>query len=303
MMAFTITDRDVVLSVNGHTFTVPRKSVNGEKLAKGIMNGLPEEELLKLADPVEHINAIGGGTVTIQGGVAKYNGSVMPGCITRRMLDLLAHGLPIQHIVNFYVKLTGNPSNRAVNELFTFLENKNIPITPEGTLLMYKAIRNDWKDKHSGRFENKPGNELSMPRNEVCDNADIHCSYGFHAGSLEYVQWFADNFGNPEGDRIVLVEVDPADVVSIPKDCNCQKLRTCRYKVLQEYQGRLPEGGVRSTANPYDNEQDDDGNDDIYPDDASEDDVVLTRSELEILLGEARDEGAEAARQDIKDSI
>ena len=28
------------------------------------------------------------------------------------------------------------------------------------------------------------------------------------------------------------VEIDPRDVVSVPKDCDCQKLRTCKYKVV-----------------------------------------------------------------------
>ena len=28
------------------------------------------------------------------------------------------------------------------------------------------------------------------------------------------------------------VEIDPADVVSVPKDCDCQKLRTSKYKVV-----------------------------------------------------------------------
>jgi hypothetical protein len=30
----------------------------------------------------------------------------------------------------------------------------------------------------------------------------------------------------------MIVEVNPADVVSVPKDCSCQKLRTAKYKVV-----------------------------------------------------------------------
>jgi hypothetical protein len=36
--------------------------------------------------------------------------------------------------------------------------------------------------------------------------------------------------------KLVLVEINPADVVSIPLDCECQKLRTCKYMVVQEYE-------------------------------------------------------------------
>ena len=30
----------------------------------------------------------------------------------------------------------------------------------------------------------------------------------------------------------MIVEINPADVVSVPKDCDCQKLRTSKYKVV-----------------------------------------------------------------------
>ena len=75
-----------------------------------------------------------------------------------------------------------------------------------------------------------------MPRNKVDDNKDVGCSKGLHAGTLEYASGYAcDN------DKLVLVEIDPADVVSIPTDCEFQKLRTCKYKVVAEYERPLTE--------------------------------------------------------------
>jgi hypothetical protein len=53
----------------------------------------------------------------------------------------------------------------------------------------------------------------------------------------------------------VLVEIDPADVVSIPTDCNFQKLRTCRYKVVAEYERPLSEQVYQSR---FSTEHDDD---------------------------------------------
>lgn len=43
----------------------------------------------------------------------------------------------------------------------------------------------------------------------------------------------------PGCSRIVLVEVDPADIVSVPYDCSCGKVRCSTYKVVAEYQGEL----------------------------------------------------------------
>jgi len=36
------------------------------------------------------------------------------------------------------------------------------------------------------------------------------------------------------GERIVIVKINPADVVSIPSDYNDAKGRTCRYEVIGE---------------------------------------------------------------------
>jgi hypothetical protein len=154
-------------------------------------------------------------------------------------------------------------------------------------------IRNDWTDKHTGTILNRPGCTPDMPRNAVCDDADRGCSKGFHAGSLEYVNGFASRYGDEDGDRIVLVEVDPADVVSIPKDCSCQKVRMCKYSVLQEYNGPLPDGGIRDTADPYMDDLDEEYCEDCG--DLLEDgyciecerrseEVVITRGELEDIL-------------------
>lgn len=258
MTAYTITDTAINLVVSGQSFSLTRNSVNGRKLIDAIREGRSEQELLDIADSTTYINAEGGGRVVVKSGTVLYNGESMPECLVRRLLDMLANNLPVQHLVNFYDRLDKNPSRRAVQELYKFLENKNIPITADGKLLMYKAVRQDYKDKHSGTFCNKPGETLIMKRHDVCDDADIGCSKGFHAGSLEYVKDFACGYGTEGGDRIVLVEVDPADVVSIPKDCQCQKLRTCSYRVLQEFQGELPEGGVRDVENPYMDSFDDD---------------------------------------------
>ena len=34
----------------------------------------------------------------------------------------------------------------------------------------------------------------------------------------------------------MIVKINPADVVSVPKDCDCQKLRTSRYEVVKDFE-------------------------------------------------------------------
>jgi hypothetical protein len=188
--------------------------------------------------------------IEVKDGNVFVYGEPITSVVATRILTFLAEGIDCVPIFKFITRLQNNPSKRAVDELYTFLEHKNLPVTSTGTFVAYKALRNDYTDKHTGRFNNSVGNVLEMPRNRVDDNKEVGCSYGFHAGTLEYASGFAS--GN---DKMVLVEIDPADVVSIPTDCEFQKLRTCKYKVIAEYERPLTEAVYPSQ---FDTDYDDD---------------------------------------------
>jgi hypothetical protein len=66
-----------------------------------------------------------------------------------------------------------------------------------------------------------------MERHEVDDNKDRTCSSGLHFCSKDYL----NSFG---GERVVIVKINPRDVVSIPSDYNDTKGRACRYEVVGE---------------------------------------------------------------------
>jgi hypothetical protein len=95
-----------------------------------------------------------------------------------------------------------------------------------------------------------------MTRSKVDDDRGRGCSNGLHAGALNYVA----GYGSLEsGDKIVIVKINPADVVSVPSDCNYEKLRTCRYEVVGEYQGELLKPLYSSvfTEDDYDDDEED----------------------------------------------
>ena len=105
-----------------------------------------------------------------------------------------------------------------------------IPITENGTFLTYKKIKGDWTDVYTGKFDNSIGAEPEMPRNQVNEDSSQTCSAGLHVCSYEYLP----SFGTSPGNRVVICEVNPRDVVSIPDDYNNTKMRVCRYKVIGE---------------------------------------------------------------------
>ena len=196
--------------------------------------------------------------IEVKDGSVFVDGDAIQSVVAERIINFLADGVDCLPIFKFITRLQLNPSKRAVDELYTFLEHKHLPLTETGTFLAYKAVRNDYTDKHTGKFFNGVGEVLSMPRNKVDDDKNVGCSYGFHAGTLRYASEFACGT-----DKLVLVEIDPADVVSIPTDCEFQKLRTCRYKVVAEYERPLVEHVYESRFSTehdddVDNEWDDD---------------------------------------------
>ena len=199
--------------------------------------------------------------IEVKHGNVYVNDEPISSLIAGRILDFLAKGVDCLPVFKFITKLNLNPSARAVNELYTFLEHKFLPLTDNGNFLAYKALRSDYTDVHTGKFNNSVDNVLEMPRNKVDDNKEVGCSYGFHAGTLEYARGF-----RPCNGKLVVVEINPADVVSIPTDCECQKLRTCKYKVHSEYEVPLEDLAYESrysTENDedVDREWDDDSDD------------------------------------------
>ena len=66
-----------------------------------------------------------------------------------------------------------------------------------------------------------------MERNAVDDDKDRTCSAGLHFCSKDYLNHFG-------GERIMILKINPRDVVSIPSDYNDSKGRACRYEVIGE---------------------------------------------------------------------
>jgi|TARA_B100001093_G_scaffold441162_1_gene442134 hypothetical protein len=207
---------------------------------KLILEALPtatEDELLELVDIEKAIATFSQGQVSIVNGKVMFEGEEVHGSISKRIIEFMSKGLPFQPLVNFLENLMKNPSMQSQQELYDFLEHENLPVTEDGCFLAYKAVNSDFKDKWRGTFDNKVGQVCEMRRAKVDDNRGRGCSAGLHAGALNYVA----NYGNVDaGDNIVIVKINPEDVVSVPSDCNCEKLRTCKYEVVGLYQGELP---------------------------------------------------------------
>lgn len=147
--------------------------------------------------------------------------------------------LSAQTILNFLEKLYNNPSQDSIQSLWDFVTNHKLRLTPDGDFLAFKGLREDYTSVHSGEgivnnkyysnnyLNNSIGNVIEMPRSSVENNRNIGCSTGLHAGSFEY----ASNFSRG---KLVIVSINPRDVVSVPVDSKYAKLRISRYTVVGE---------------------------------------------------------------------
>lgn len=270
-ISYIYTADNISAFINGKPFVIHKSNPKFKDIFEGLKSGLSEQALFDLFDEAEalvrYCNKVQSsmGVVREEHGVVYVHGVPASGPIVEKIRQFKSEGLDPQPLLNYFERLQKNPSYRAVQELYTFLERENLPITPDGYILAYKAITNNWYDKHTGKISNALGTVVTIPRNTVSDDCNVGCGAGLHAGSLAYVKSFAQGYGTPNGDRIIIVEIDPADVVSIPADSGYSKMRVCKYKVVATYSGPLPEAYVNNPSNPY-ADQDTESTDEEYDD-------------------------------------
>ena len=229
--AVTITGSGKIAAViNGKAYNVNTDHPNYTKLLDSARTR-NWQEFVNNIDISSSINAYLTNGVQVVDGVVTYQGDALHNSLTKRIVDFIRNDLPSQPLVKFLENLLQNPSKRAVDELYDFLEVGELPITEDGCFLAFKNVKVDFKDIHSGTFDNSVGSTCSMLRNKVDEDKDRTCSYGLHFCSIAYLPHFSDS----NGGHTMIVKINPKDVVAIPADYNNTKGRTCRYEVVGEY--------------------------------------------------------------------
>lgn len=207
-----------------------------------VSSGLEQEALAEaysMLQPKLMVESYTDGRIKIDVGVntkITYTPDIGPafevnGLLSKRIVEMIGskgHD-GAKSLINFLDKMMKNPSNRSVTELYGFLEHNDITITQDGNFLAWKVVRSNYMDKHTGTFSNAIGTDVRVLRNQVDEDSDVTCSHGLHVCAKSYIPHFSSSY-----DRVVMVEVNPEDVVAIPKDYNNAKMRCCGYKVVSD---------------------------------------------------------------------
>jgi len=220
-------------------------------------------ECVMAGDADEFVNLINTGTVIenwsegnfeFRDGFLHYEDEQVASQPTERIINMIRNGWDHKPMLSYLDRLYQNVSNRAVQESYTWCSHKGLPITDDGMLIGYKGVslysgedrtdknrrtltEGDHVDRYTGTsFRNNVGDECSMNRRKVSDNCEQGCAAGLHVGTYEYANDWA-GFGG----KVVLVKFDPADIVSVPTDCQFSKMRVSKYTVVSIAREQLEE--------------------------------------------------------------
>ena len=238
----------LTLHLKGQPWPIDRSHPNWDAVFEKLRNpATTEDELLSLVSIKTFITNLKIDKVEVGADVVLYDGKPVHSHLTERMLEIVKAGLDVTPWARFLNNLYENPSNTAVQELYLWLEHGRMPITEDGHFLAFKKVKDDYTSFHQGPngevVRNDIGTMVSMPRNQVDDRRDNTCSHGLHFASWDYLPHYYGNSG-----RVIVIKVNPRDVVSIPSDYKNAKGRAWQYLVWDEVdqeQARFAFDGVQ----------------------------------------------------------
>jgi hypothetical protein len=216
------------LFLNGKLVTVGKDDLNYEPVAKAL-KAAQWESVAKMLTVKDAIASYTNGRVEVVDNEIFIDKKALPKAVASRILTLLKQtDFDINPVFRLLENIEANPADYARDELYLFLEGCDLPFTPDGHFLAYKYVNSDYMDVHSGTIRNQVGDTPSMRREDVDPVRDHHCSRGLHFCSKGYL---GDGNGRL---RLMVLKINPANVVSIPSDYNNTKGRCWTYEVVDE---------------------------------------------------------------------
>lgn len=226
---YILTDSSLTLVLDWVPQAIPNTHPNYAEILVALAAN-DDDQVRELVDIPATVARWSDGLISVVDRQLFFNGNALDTGLTRRILTLVetGNGTFAAPLCRFLERLMLNPSRRAVQGLYEWLVNSNLPIGEDGRFIAWKIVREDYMDVHSGLYDNSIGQKPTMARNEVDEDPERHCSYGLHFCSTSYISKFGG-----AGSRTMVVAVDPADVVAFPTDTT-SKGRACTYEVIGE---------------------------------------------------------------------
>lgn len=220
------------------------------ELLNGAQSGEPIDDLRNLADlsnvVAQHFDTLSE-RVSVAHGRVFFDGDEVDSTITQqivRCLDDPSVG-DWKPLVLFMENVAANPNPHSREQLFDWLRDRDFTITSNGCFIAYKGVTSIGEgdnetyvscssghgivngERHEGQLPNYVGATVEMPRGDVQHDPSRGCHTGLHVGTHKYAEGY-------NRAALLTVLVNPRDVVSVPTDCNAEKMRVCRYVVSDD---------------------------------------------------------------------
>lgn len=224
---YTISEKAIVLMIDSRTYTINRADQRFPDVLGALRDG-NYDEIPGILDLKGRLVSESNGGLYLLNGMLRCDKYPVPALLGTRIIEMNKMGFPIDPLAKFLENLMENPSPSAREELYGFIEACDLPITADGYFLAYKMVGSNFKDLYTGKMDNSVGRVLLMPREDVDSNRNRTCSSGLHFCSEGYL----GQYGTRGSDQVVVLKINPRDVVSIPTDYNNAKGRACQYEVV-----------------------------------------------------------------------
>lgn len=251
---YIITADRWTIFLDGKPITISKDSLRYSDITNAILNGDEEKarKLLQTSDEAFIVNNVN--IASVDGlkivkdidGITKvsYNGYPLHGVLEQKLVSMWKAGCTdFTNYCAFLKKIFKSSTFRVRTELYSFLSYAELPINKEGNFIAYKAVDENYysytgntetrvilgKVNSAGHILNAVNETIEIHAGDVDNDANVACSTGLHVGSYKYASGFMR-----AGGHIMAVEVNPEDVISVPKDSECQKCRVSKYRVLNE---------------------------------------------------------------------
>ena len=230
-----ITRNSIIINHDGRQHIV-RSDEASYELLLGAFRENDWDSVPDLLSPKVALHALSNGQLRVEGEQVYLSDE--DGCefqvsqsLNDNILLHLEQKLNLDPLIKFALNLQRNPSSRSVAQLFDWISNTNLTITEDGCFLAYKGVQDNFKDSHSGTFDNSPGAVVKVRRNSVDDDPSRTCSHGLHVATHDYASTFSN--------KLMLVKVNPEHVVAVPTDYHRTKMRVCEYEVIEELENKV----------------------------------------------------------------
>lgn len=239
MIPYTLSEAAISFFLRGRQYTFASDDPRFDNIIEGIINN-DEDFVEEVANPKQAVKRVTLGTVIIDNDDRVYcYGVEVSEFLARRIINqynkFSDNPKLLDPLIKFTEKLSLNPNSNVRDDLFEWLDRGSMPLYPDGDFAAYKLVKSDFSPIHSGPYgqDQSPGTVVSMPR-EACDSdRDATCSRGLHFCSYEYLPIF-QQWNSNLGQKVILLKINPANVVAIPRDYNLSKGRTCEFYVVEE---------------------------------------------------------------------